>query len=236
MILTRVTITGADDNTDIHRLFDLSDEFPNIEWGILIYPDKEGKPRYPTEEWRRNLMRWKPRFVKVAGHLCGSAVSNFFGKNSYEENQNYNVYDRIQLNFRYDKKDPEGKTNRIHNYLFMSDIETKVIIQQNVNNAEFIPILKDRLDPSWRPQILFDASGGKGKVMSGIQQPIEGFKCGYAGGISPENVTTILHDLIFRLPKYEEIWIDMETGVRTDNQFDLKKVRSVMDQITDFGS
>ncbi|MHB1675039.1 MAG: hypothetical protein ACYCSP_12405 [Acidobacteriaceae bacterium] len=36
MKLETVTITGADDSTDIVELAELSEEFPFVEWGILI--------------------------------------------------------------------------------------------------------------------------------------------------------------------------------------------------------
>ncbi len=158
MILTHVTITGADGKTDPHKLFELSDDFPLIEWGILIYPDKMGTPRYPTQGWIDHYMRWKPSFVRTAGHLCGSAVTDFFFENSPEDNLKYSRFNRLQLNFRYNKNGSEWgaerMSNSIYRFLFCSDMGRRIIVQQNANNNDFIKILKDRLDPGWRPQIM----------------------------------------------------------------------------------
>jgi phosphoribosylanthranilate isomerase len=50
---------------------------------------------------------------------------------------------------------------------------------------------------------------------------------GYAGGINPENVMKIIN-----LIEKENIWgypyyIDMESGIRTDNIFSVKKCRDI---------
>lgn len=50
-MLERVTITGADDSTDISQLVELSQEFPFVEWGILVSRRSEGGPRFPSREW-----------------------------------------------------------------------------------------------------------------------------------------------------------------------------------------
>lgn len=73
MKLTRVTITGADDDVDPEALLDLSAEFPYVEWGVLRGgQDRLGTRRYPMPEWVSRLhavaqvsrMRWSL-------HLCG---------------------------------------------------------------------------------------------------------------------------------------------------------------------
>ena len=55
-MLTRATITGADEGVDHTALADLSDEFPFVEWGILI-SEKAGRPRYPTARWVIDIAR-----------------------------------------------------------------------------------------------------------------------------------------------------------------------------------
>ena len=53
------------------------------------------------------------------------------------------------------------------------------------------------------------------------------FKVGYAGGFNPENVADKLHYLLTN-DEVGDFWIDMESGVRTDDWFDLDKVRRVL--------
>ena len=68
-MLTRVTITGADDDVDPEALLALSREFPFVEWGILYSAKRVGTPRYPTTEW---MARLPP--VPKAFHLCGQSA------------------------------------------------------------------------------------------------------------------------------------------------------------------
>jgi len=75
--------------------------------------------------------------------------------------------------------------------------------------------------------ILFDASGGRGEVNTTWPEPIGNF-CGYAGGFNPENVEERVRDLAEFLPENQIIWIDMESGVRTEDIFDLDKAESVI--------
>jgi phosphoribosylanthranilate isomerase len=74
--------------------------------------------------------------------------------------------------------------------------------------------------------MLLDASGGRG-----IDTPIEilktNIKVGYAGGINPDNVADKLSFLLEHV-NTGEFWIDMESGVRTDDWFDLDKVVKVL--------
>ena len=56
-MLTRVTITGADDAVDPGALVALSAEFPFVEWGILFSKSREGEARYPSAEWAARIGR-----------------------------------------------------------------------------------------------------------------------------------------------------------------------------------
>ena len=230
MNITKVTMTGADDKVDPALLYELSELYDLIEWGILIYPKKTGTPRYPSNQFIDHFMKWKPNFVKTAGHLCGSAVDYFFSGN-YAENSRFSPFDRIQLNFRDDRSDRNNRIIKIND--FQNNFKRRVIVQLNASNANFILNLKEKMEHYW-PMILFDNSGGKGKLITDISPPLEGYKCGYAGGISPETIDPLLETLTRIVPDDTDIWLDMESGIRTGNEFDLGKVRSVMDSITDY--
>jgi phosphoribosylanthranilate isomerase len=77
-----------------------------------------------------------------------------------------------------------------------------------------------------RLSVLLDASGGQGidtpiNVLNGVS------KVGYAGGFNPDNVAGKLEYLLKNV-KLGMFWIDMESGVRTDDWFDTSKVRRVL--------
>lgn len=58
-----------------------------------------------------------------------------------------------------------------------------------------------------------------------------GVRCGYAGGLSPENVLGQLDAIDASLPHPDApVWIDMERRVRTDDDtaLDLGRVRAVL--------
>ena len=73
---------------------------------------------------------------------------------------------------------------------------------------------------------LLDASGGRG-INTGIDILHTSKKIGYAGGFNPDNVEEKLSYLLENVDG--PFWIDMESGVRTDDWFDLNKVIKVME-------
>lgn len=245
MKLTGVTLTGADNRVDPQDLYQLSDRFPFIEWGILIYPKKEGKQRYPDKSWISKFMRFKPAFVRTAAHICGDAAIEFLDEDNLKESlENYKDFDRIQVNVTYDQIDERSAINAIR--YFQEHINANlhvcrkhttpaIITQHNVFNER---LTKARLDPNnihhWYPSILFDESRGKGVQIRDWQKPFRKSHCGYAGGISPDNIESVLNDLWVLLDPDTDVWIDMESGIRTLNEFDLSKVEQVANLVDPF--
>ena len=74
--------------------------------------------------------------------------------------------------------------------------------------------------------VLLDVSGGRGIDTPFKPLNIPGLKVGYAGGLNPDNVGEKLEHLMKNVNG--EFWIDMESGVRTDDMFDLNKVYKVL--------
>ena len=74
--------------------------------------------------------------------------------------------------------------------------------------------------------LLIDPSGGRG-ISSDIKILPSFHKVGYAGGITPDNVREKLSFLMDKI-RIGSFWIDMESGVRTDDWFDIDKVRAVL--------
>lgn len=77
-------------------------------------------------------------------------------------------------------------------------------------------------------RVLFDASGGRG-VETQVWPKSDGLNCGYAGGLNPTN----LRENIFRIfdaAEDQEVWIDVESGVRDGHDcLDLGKVAAFLD-------
>lgn len=214
----RVTITGADDGVYWKDLLHLSHEYPFVEWGILMSPRLSGVPRYPNSawirEWQDYLLRTDPGELNSALHLCGG----------YATRPNEMLVDalkgfkRIQLNLG-------GVLTEEARGVILQDSPQKIIVQvRDRMQAE-----KVWFDCGNRAELLFDASGGRG-----MWNPDGWPTCwtmftsmGYAGGITPENIYGAL-DIVSERTKHQvrdkTIWIDMETGVRTDDKFDFKKV------------
>ncbi|MBC8135334.1 MAG: hypothetical protein H8F28_05525 [Fibrella sp.] len=79
---------------------------------------------------------------------------------------------------------------------------------------------------------MHDASGGRG-IAGSFQKPVNSDFVGFAGGIRPENIREKLEqieDLGFDNP----FWIDLESGIRTENVFDLEKVERLLRTVKPF--
>ncbi len=238
MKLKNITITGADDDVDPNDLYYLSKKYPFVEWGILWYPKKMGEPRYPTVGWIARFLNKKPKNVSVSLHICGIDAENFGYRVDESPLWSYLInVDRVQLNFPHKKFDLDmvlallqrGKYDLRHAIYRYHTLNPGryVIIQANEGNK----ILNACLEDYSAVEFLFDESRGNGVSIKEYPKPVPRKYNGYAGGITPDNVLAVLHDLKKVVPEDDEIWIDMESGVRTDDKFDLKKVQSVLSDV-----
>ena len=226
MKLKHITFTGIDAKTDIKDLIDIQCEFPIAEFGILTsYHWYENGNRYPE------VRTMKPTLLhlglNLSLHVCGSAANDAaFG--SYE-NIHFMTYgmlpyfDRIQLNIANHRDNPP----RVFESLYQQEV---IIQQRDLNNLTlFEETLKKWKLGKGTVSVLLDASGGRGIDTPFKVLPNDGksFKVGYAGGINPDNVGEKLHYLLTK-SEVGDFWIDMESGVRTDDWFDTSKVRHVL--------
>ncbi|MGY4224421.1 phosphoribosylanthranilate isomerase [Bradyrhizobium sp. USDA 4503] len=80
---------------------------------------------------------------------------------------------------------------------------------------------------------LFDRSGGAGVAPTAWPMHPGGDRLvGYAGGISPDNIGGVMSVLEQMPGRY---WIDIESGVRTDDRFDIEKCRAVCEAVFEKG-
>lgn len=228
MQLQYCTLTGADDTVDPVDLLALTNEFPFAEFAILLMPSEMGKPRFPTASWIKKFtdtMNGK----HIGMHLCGPALLDFIdGDMSVLETMK--GFDRIQVNVKFagmaGKYDPQKLVTRIK-----ASPQLQFIVQYGKAENTLLHLLKDVPNHA----VLFDESAGRGVSPDSWQAPLSGHFCGYAGGLNPDNVKQNL-EMIKKVAAGHETWIDMETGVRTNDVFDLTKVRRVLEIAKDYAA
>ncbi len=241
MRLKHITFTGVDDQTDIRTLQDIQKRWPIAEFGILTSYDRASRGnRYPSPAIFDKILNERGG-LNLSLHLCGDAAhdaavglwdliedltdTDFSAINLRgPADGNLHLFKRIQLNLAGRKDNPQ--------YCYMPRIIGQEIIIQ-IKNAENTGLYRRSKEkwrmplPSEKFSMLIDPSGGRG-ISSDIEVVHTNDKIGYAGGINPENVERKLRFLLNNVT-LGEFWIDMETGVRTDDRFDTEKVVRVLE-------
>jgi len=219
-MITKVTITGADDSIKPEQLIYFTHKYPFVEWGILVSRDNYGTARFPSTKWMSELCRLN---LPISLHLCGRYVRDFLKGDYYftdEIDFILNAAKRVQINTHSINHSVYGEN--INEYLSFNQDKEFIFQYDNVNTYLLCYLLGKK---ARNFSTLFDLSGGKGVLPSHWPKPIEGIKCGYAGGISPDNIDNQINK-IESIVGLTNIWIDMETHVRSNNDqlFDLTKV------------
>lgn len=230
--LKHITFTGVDGKTDVRLLREIQKEYPIAEFGVLT-----------SLHWYENGNRYlDPAAIGVLRssihepnlhlslHVCGSAAHSAavgdwdtIDKLTWG---NLDIFKRVQLNVSNRKDNPE--------YCWIPLVigQELIVQQKDVDNVQ----LFDNTLKHWQSapyphrdtiSMLLDASGGRG-----IDTPLKVFpftgKTGYAGGFNPDNAADKL-DFLMQNHTMGDFWIDMESGVRTDDWFDLNKVVKVLE-------
>jgi hypothetical protein len=227
MKIKTVTITGADDKTDINKMIELSNKYPFIEWGILFSVSKQGNtPRYPSINWITKLLdAGFEHNMSFSAHLCGEHSRNAIEYTDGDSDllldiiYGYSfIFNRVQLNFN-------ARNLKIDYDTFSSFVcGTKTcIIQHNESNKIFCDEI---IKMGCKVHFLYDGSGGRGNLPKEWKPKINGYFTGYAGGLNPENIAQELHHI--STVNSDEIWVDTETGVRTNDVLDFDKVEAFL--------
>jgi len=218
MRLKHITFTGIDSKTDIEALQEIQNQYPIAEFGVLTsYHWYENGNRYLDPQLLCNL---RGRKLNLALHICGSAAHDatggYWNRINFHTLRNFYIFNRVQLNVANRNDNPPRLAST-------PDIRTELIVQQTPGNTS---LYEHSTWLSGKVSMLLDESGGRG-----IDTPLEVWpssdKIGYAGGFNPDNVGDKLAYLMENV-RQGEFWIDMESGVRTDDWFDLDKVRRVL--------
>jgi hypothetical protein len=199
-----ITFTGADDYTHVGEMTALSGQYP-IEWGILFSPRRQGiDMRYPGGEAQSRLL-WSG--LRLSAHLCGAYSKEIMSDGHLISHPpvDLGVFDRIQVN--HGSPDPQKIIKFRKGWGAM-----RCIAQARA----------DEFPADTSVDWLFDISGGRGTEPKAWPK-YPGRLVGYAGGINPGNVAKVIAEIDATGP----YWIDMESGVRTGDVFDLSLCRKV---------
>lgn len=227
MKCTGVTITGADDSTDIGQLVEWSKRFPFVEWGILVSASREGSARFPSRPWISAFATAVgENMLQASTHLCGRWVrSLLIGELNWNEVPVIaRVAQRVQIN-------THAVIHAVSAEMFRNlDLlgRKQFIFQADGVNANHAPACIGKgIDAA----ILFDTSGGAGEVPGSWPAQHESVPCGYAGGLGPHNVVQQLAKI--EAATTRPYWIDMERRVRVedDSRLDDVAVVSVLEQV-----
>lgn len=218
-----VTFTGIDETTPCDALVQLAASYPFSEFAVLAGTWTGSHPRFPPvatiERWREVAGEHR---VHSAIHLCGRYSRGVCQDDASEAAGLAAGFDRVQINLPSDDR----RRNVAQVEAFGERIGATTIIQHDE--------AWDSAPAGWmrRTEHLFDRSGGRG-IGSIEHWPSPprgtGRRVGYAGGISP---ATIEQALAFaRRFAGSRLWLDMESGVRTNGRFDIGAVDAVCKSI-----
>ena len=239
---------GADDSVDPHELVALATKIPQVEFGVLFRPDREGQPRYASRAWVERLSQLVPPKMKLAAHLCGSRVNNVLEESpdglAFLKQLEQWQFKRVQIN--------ATAVNGVDTSRLADCATTLTSVVQQFENLEFILQRNDETKPLWEAllalhkdalpknvSMLVDESKGTGVLAKSWPVPPTNYEIGYAGGIGPDNVRTVVHDIQAVAPG-RSVWIDMESSLRIITEdgrdmFDLDKCRRVVEAAGELG-
>ena len=222
--MIRISFIGIDKKTDIERLLKIAEKYPEVEFGFLCSESVTGtnqNNRYPALIL---LQKLKNKSVNLSLHVCGKLARTVCQTGNFDEvkklvGQYFDMFDRIQLNV-VESRFKELVTNTCGK---------QIVIQTNLSE----PKSKQTYEMFREANIdnivfLSDNSGGKGlevefDYFEGVDYQ------GFAGGLNPENILERKEEIDILWEK--DYWLDMESGVRTDDWFDLDKVEDICKKV-----
>lgn len=204
----RITLTGADEKTDVAELAKLKAEI-----GILFSASRAGnEPRYPNLGWIRETAE---KLQHASLHICGQAARVMLRDGRLPTRG----FGRIQVNGDLTCEEVEHLCGMYpwHEIITQHHTESRHLLQVVATNHS----------------VLLDSSGGRGvRPGSGWESVVTAKRVGFAGGIGPDNIRQVMP--VIALVMADGWWMDMEHNLRTDNWFDISKARTVMEKYEAF--
>jgi|SRR6185437_5416120 len=239
-MLERVTLTGADNTVEPSELRKLSEDFPFVEWGILIGTRLKAH-RMPDVDWIHQLV--EERFqtnntMNLSLHICGQrlrSIANGRPDLNVTVGHQFMAFSRVQLNWHAERYAADVTESMAENILTsfcqmgVSGWEPELIFQLDGVNEDLCKAVMRR----FRCSGLFDRSHGAGILPGEWPRSRTDMACGWAGGLGPDNVVEEFQKI--RKQAFGPFWIDMETKLyNEDRTFSLEKCRSVLTQMKPF--
>ena len=220
-MLKRVSFSGIDQWAKPQELAALHKDFPFVEFVFLLTESRKAGNRYPMPVMLKAYKKYK---FPMAVHFCGKIAYEAVKGNDWQPaidmlGTSFDLFDRIQLNipktshYCRELTFPEGK---------------QIIIQLHEGTEEFFAHYKHLPFV----QGFQDGSGGHGVQCTAWRAPETEF-FGYAGGIGPDNVVSVVKAINDVCDG--DFWIDMETSIRTNDKFDVQKCRRVCEALVKEG-
>jgi hypothetical protein len=249
--LRALGLCGADDSVHPHHLVVLANAFPLVEFGVLFRPDKEGQPRYATTAWVQRLAQAvtasnSPNRLKLAAHLCGSRVNEVLsGETAFLTQLCQWGFGRVQIN--------ATAVNGVDTSALAESVPHLLQAMRNFPQLEFILQKNDETRLLWQGfldskgettllptnmSMLVDESKGTGVAAESWPSPSPDYEIGYAGGIGPDNIESVLREVV-KVAQGRKFWIDMESSLRSTKNgqdvFDLDKCYGVIEATCELG-
>ena len=225
-MLELLTFTGVDSRTDFGHLQALAQQYPQVEFGILVgtATGKDDNGIFPPLATVQRLKEFGLLNGRhTALHLCGAySRAVMLGQSVVNLYAMCRGFSRVQVNLHGDAFKPDRIDVSVGSLTNFADKALcDSIILQHRSNWESVPVRHKKVE------YLFDLSEGGG-IASFDQwpKPPEWLaRVGYAGGIGPSTITEAMQ--FINAHGWACTWLDMESRVRTQGWLDLTAVKTV---------
>ena len=214
-----LSFVGVDESTNLDDLSNFI-KYRECEVGVLISGKYNVKNRYPSLEFIKEFANlagthrlkyarsaWAARLTTFSIHLCGDYAKRYCNNElSLDEHKLLSNFDTVQINrLAYD-----------YDSLLKSNTPYNKVVQFR---GDFFPCKSDLT-------YLIDRSGGKGIPLDNFPYLHDEQLVGVAGGL---NIDTV-ENIVLNCP-YKEYYLDMESGIRTDDNFDIDKCEKIYNKV-----
>jgi hypothetical protein len=197
-----VTFSGVDESVHPAQLLEIRSHYFPVEWGICLAKDQEKQPRFPGSDWIKGL----PPASNLSAHLYDSLAGDFLAGNDTDLIARYGeilpLFRRIQISCEAQKIDSKSWNAIADRYK-----DKKLTVEVSPEKAN--PVLETKLAGAY--SILFNRGQSNAQWP---KAPKGANGCGYAGGLSPENLSKQLSLLMSAAHQAEYWWIDMNSSLR----------------------